>query len=149
MSLVTVMMWQPMASAWMMFSSSRGLAQISSDRGAAFRISTHSDMIGTGSRPVSAIRPAKTETHDGAPSLILDDPVGGGSERWNAHEQPSRLLLGIAVIDEKTAAAGALTRFDVAPTVADHERTLQLHAVSLRCIDQRARLRLAAVAGVA
>ena len=30
MSLVTVMMWQPIASAWKMFSSSRGLAQISS-----------------------------------------------------------------------------------------------------------------------
>jgi hypothetical protein len=30
MSLVAVMMWQPIASAWKMFSSSRGLAQISS-----------------------------------------------------------------------------------------------------------------------
>ena len=30
MSLVTVMTWQPIASAWKMFSSSRGLAQISS-----------------------------------------------------------------------------------------------------------------------
>ena len=33
MSLVTVMMWQPIASAWKMLSSSRGLAQISSGAG--------------------------------------------------------------------------------------------------------------------
>ena len=60
-SLVQVMMWQPIASAWTTLSSSRGLAQISSARGAARMISSASRMIGTGSRPVSAIRPAKTE----------------------------------------------------------------------------------------
>ena len=54
-------MWQPIASAWTTLSSSRGLAQISSARGAARMISSDSRMIGTGSRPVSAIRPAKTE----------------------------------------------------------------------------------------
>ena len=37
MSWVTVMMWQPIASAWKMFSSSRGLAQISSACGAALQ----------------------------------------------------------------------------------------------------------------
>ena len=35
MSLVTVMMWQPIASAWKMLSSSRGLAQMSSAFGRA------------------------------------------------------------------------------------------------------------------
>ena len=37
MSLVTVMMWQPIASAWKMLSSSRGLAQISSAAGATLQ----------------------------------------------------------------------------------------------------------------
>ena len=61
-------MWQPIASAWTTLSSSRGLAQISSARGAARMISSASRMIGIGSRPVSAIRPAKTEMQLGAPS---------------------------------------------------------------------------------
>ena len=44
-------------------------AQISSDRGAATMMSTARPMIGTGSIPASAIRPANTEMYDGAPSL--------------------------------------------------------------------------------
>ena len=39
-SCVTVMMWQPMSAAWTMFSTSRGLAQISSAGGAARMISS-------------------------------------------------------------------------------------------------------------
>jgi hypothetical protein len=61
MSFVAVMMWQPIASAWKMFRSSRGLAQMSSAFGRARMTFTDSAMIGTGSRPVSAIRPANTE----------------------------------------------------------------------------------------
>ena len=57
------MMWQPMASAWKMFSSSRGLAQISSALGpVAQQLARAAAMSGTGSRPVSAMRPANTET---------------------------------------------------------------------------------------
>ena len=62
------MMWQPTWSACTRLRTSRGLAQISSARGAAVRMSTERDMIGTGSTPASAIRPAKTETQLGAPS---------------------------------------------------------------------------------
>ena len=62
-SFVAVMMWQPTASAWKTFSSSRGLAQISSAWGRACNSSTARFISGTGSRPVSAIRPAKTETN--------------------------------------------------------------------------------------
>ena len=65
--MVTVMMWQPIASAWKMLSSSRGLAQISSTFGYGRSSSTAAAMSGTGSRPVSAMRPAKTETQAGAP----------------------------------------------------------------------------------
>src|SRR5579864_1433919 len=51
-----------------MFSNSRGLAQITSVAGdAVARYRTLSATIGTGSRPVSAIRPAKIDTSDGAP----------------------------------------------------------------------------------
>ena len=50
-----------MASAWKIFSSSRGLAQISSMRGILLTNSTDSAIIGIGSRPVSAILPANTE----------------------------------------------------------------------------------------
>ncbi len=66
-SWVTVMMWQPIASAWKTFSTSRGLAQISSARGAARSISSgprhqrHRVAAGVGDRP------AKTETKLGAP----------------------------------------------------------------------------------
>jgi hypothetical protein len=62
--LVTVMMWRPMASAWKMFSSSRGLPQISSMFGVARINSSAAVMIGTGSRAVSAIRPANTRCID-------------------------------------------------------------------------------------
>ncbi len=55
------MMWQPTASAWNTLSSSRGLAQISSAFGFAFMICTDFCMIGIGSTPVSAMRPANTE----------------------------------------------------------------------------------------
>src|SRR5438128_2548913 len=48
-----------------MLSSSRGLAQISSRLGADFKISTAADMSGTGSLPVSAMRPANTEMQQG------------------------------------------------------------------------------------
>src|SRR5579863_6374037 len=51
-----------------MFSTSRGLAQITSVAGdVAARYRTLSATIGIGSRPVSAIRPAKIDTSDGAP----------------------------------------------------------------------------------
>ena len=55
------MMWQPIESACTRLSSSRGLAQISSARGAARMISSDSRMIGIGSMPASAIRPANTD----------------------------------------------------------------------------------------
>ena len=58
---MTVMMWQPTWSAWTTLRISRGEAQISSECGAAFMISTALAMIGTGSTPASAIRPAKTD----------------------------------------------------------------------------------------
>src|SRR5581483_8368438 len=56
------MIWQPHWSAWKMFSNSRGLAHKSSAFGFDFMIVRHSDIRGTGSTLVSAIRPAKTET---------------------------------------------------------------------------------------
>ena len=61
MSLVTVMMWQPISWAWKMLRSSRGLApdQLGVRRGV--RSSSAAFMSGTGSRPVSAMRPANTE----------------------------------------------------------------------------------------
>ena len=49
-----------------MFRSSRGLAQMISCLSNAEHNATAADIIGTGSRPVSAIRPANTETFDGA-----------------------------------------------------------------------------------
>jgi hypothetical protein len=45
-----------------MFSSSRGLAHSNCARGFACRSRFASTMIGTGLTPVSAIRPANTET---------------------------------------------------------------------------------------
>src|SRR3546814_3506163 len=56
------MMWQPIASAWTMFSSSRGLAHSSSAFGRDRRMSRHWVITGIGSRPVSAMRPANTDT---------------------------------------------------------------------------------------
>ncbi len=44
-----------------MLSNSRGLAQMSSAFGFAFIAFTDAAMIGIGSRPVSAMRPANTE----------------------------------------------------------------------------------------
>ncbi len=62
-------MWQPTWSAWTTLRISRGEAQISSDRGASSMMFTACAMIGIGSIPASAMRPAKTDTHEGAPSL--------------------------------------------------------------------------------
>ena len=58
------MTWQPTASAWNTFSNSRGLAQISSAFGRPRSSSTERVMTGTGSTPVSAIRPANKDTND-------------------------------------------------------------------------------------
>ena len=64
------MMWQPIWSAWTMLSTSRGLAQISSTLGSGRRIVERlATMIGTGSTPVSAMRPANTETKAAAAAL--------------------------------------------------------------------------------
>ena len=70
---MTVITWQPIASAWTTLSSSRGLAQISSSCGYGFSTSSASLMIGIGSRPESAMRPAKTETNPPGP---CDEPGG-------------------------------------------------------------------------
>ena len=42
---------------------------MSSERGAATMMSRDRVMIGSGSTPASAMRPANTEMHEGAPSL--------------------------------------------------------------------------------
>src|SRR5262249_29075652 len=60
-SWVTVMMWHPTWSACTRFRISRGEAQISSERGACTMMSTERAMIGTGSTPASAMRPANTD----------------------------------------------------------------------------------------
>ena len=75
------MMWQPTSSAWKMFSSSRGLAQSSSAFGFAAQICAASRMSGTGSTPVSAMRPAKTETMAGASRIDRVDDVAHLVER--------------------------------------------------------------------
>ena len=79
------MMWQPIESAWTMFSTSRGLAQISSTCGRRARSSSADAIIGTGSRPVSAMRPAKTETYPPGPpasqSRRVRDLVEGHQRR--------------------------------------------------------------------
>ena len=63
-----MMMSQPTSAAWTMLSSSRGLAHSSSiRRPAARQMLSASRISGIGSRPVSAMRPANTETTDGAP----------------------------------------------------------------------------------
>jgi len=54
-------MWHPTSSAWTTLSSSRGEAQMSSARGAPAMMFTALAMIGTGSTPASAIRPANTD----------------------------------------------------------------------------------------
>ena len=56
------MMWQPISSPWKMLSTSRGLAHSNSAFGRGLRIFSASAISGTGSRPVSAMRPANTET---------------------------------------------------------------------------------------
>ncbi len=61
-SWVAVIMWQPTASAWKIFKSSRGLAQISYARALVLKTFTASAMRGIGSLPVSATRPANTDT---------------------------------------------------------------------------------------
>ena len=61
-------MSQPIASAWTTFRISRGLAQISSTCGYGASSSSAAAMIGIGSRPESAMRPAKTETKRAWPS---------------------------------------------------------------------------------
>ena len=61
-SWVMVMMWQPTESAWRRLSTSRGLAHSSSLRGIVGEDLAAAAISGTGSRPVSAIRPANTET---------------------------------------------------------------------------------------
>src|SRR5262249_22758689 len=61
MSFVAVMMWQPISSPWKTLSSSRGLAHSNSAFGLDARCARHSFISGTGSRPVSALRPTITE----------------------------------------------------------------------------------------
>ena len=56
------MMWTPTSSACRMLSTSRGLAHSSSSFGSWASAASASVISGIGSRPVSAIRPAKTET---------------------------------------------------------------------------------------
>ena len=59
-----VMMWQPIASAWTMFRSSRGLAQISSAVGAALMIVERlGHDAAPGRRPCRRSGPANTETY--------------------------------------------------------------------------------------
>src|SRR5450755_12778 len=60
-SCVTVMMWTPRLSACRTLRISRGLAQSSSSSGYGAIVSSAAFIIGTGSRPVSATRPANTE----------------------------------------------------------------------------------------
>src|SRR5271157_463605 len=68
MASVTVMMSTPISSAWTTLSNSRGLAQSSSICSSMARqIDRAAFMCGTGSRPASAIRPAKTDTIEGSP----------------------------------------------------------------------------------
>src|SRR5262249_21418366 len=71
-SWVTVITWQPISSACTTLSISRGLAQISSRLGCGAIISSARHISGTGSRPVSARRPAKTE-------MNLDEPAASHS----------------------------------------------------------------------
>ena len=90
-SSVTVMTWQPIASAWTTFRTSRGLAQISSRCGCGARRSSASVMIGIGSRPVSAMRPANTETKPAGPSasqLAASSTWSSGHQRGHVHLDP-------------------------------------------------------------
>src|SRR6266540_7510937 len=83
---------------------------------------------------------------------ILTHPqnlLGGVTQRIDANKRSLRLPLRIAMIDEKTGHAGALSGLDVAPAVADHERASQVDAVPAGRVEERPRLRLAAVAVVA
>src|SRR5208282_1986724 len=103
---VTVMMWQPISSAWKMFRSSRGLAQTSCELGSG-AINSSADFIrGTGSRPVSATRPAKTEMYEGAPprraqapdQFVHRLPAGVGDGNFYVHVRgPAGNLAGLAL----------------------------------------------------
>ena len=85
MSGVAVMMWQPQASAWTTLSTSRGLAQSSSAFGSGFRIAaTDSVISGTGSTPVSAMRPANTET------MVRARRIGGLRDHLDLLERQDR-----------------------------------------------------------
>src|SRR6266536_1783011 len=65
------MIWQPTSSAWKMLRSSRGLAHSNSALGRFASASRHSRMCGIGSIPVSAMRPANTETIAGVSRLSV------------------------------------------------------------------------------
>src|SRR5688572_21352026 len=80
----------------------------------------------------------------------FEDTLSRLSEGRNAF--PGRALLslalGVVVVDLDRAYAGTLTRFDVAPAVADHEALRQVDAVTFRRVENQAGRRLAAVAVV-
>ena len=61
------MMWQRIWSAWTTLSSSRGLAQMISMFRCGATTSSAAFITGSGSVPVSAMRPAKTEMMDCGP----------------------------------------------------------------------------------
>src|SRR5215831_10364882 len=109
-SLVMVMMWHPTWSAWTRFSTSRGLAQISSARGAAARMSTERAMIGIGSTPASAIRPANTDTYEGAPSLTASVI----SSTWAVVN--SAVTLTLTPLSDSSRTSGAIDSPDVVVT---------------------------------
>ncbi len=52
---------------------------------------------------------------------LLENPVGGFAQRRDGRVRLRLESLVVAVADQNGAAAGAAARFDVAPSVADHE----------------------------
>ena len=94
MSCGTVTMWQPLCSAWKMLSTSRTLAQSNSALGWSARIARLARITGIGSTPVSAMRPAKTETTEGTAGLSAAATVRDLLERENGGDVELHALCG-------------------------------------------------------
>ena len=114
MSWGTVMIAQPDSCAWKMFSTSRVLAQSSSALGWPYNRAPHARSNGIGSTPVSAMRPAKTETTDGTAGFSASatsatcvsvsravtfnfTPAWPSSRMSGRHESPREFVIGILV----------------------------------------------------
>src|SRR6187551_146155 len=77
---------------------------------------------------------------------LPEDRIRRLGKRRDTLQRLLGLLLLVSIVDKETRAPGSLSCLDIAPTIANHERLCELDAVACCCVEQGARLGLAAFA---